>query len=94
MTTEKERFDRRQKIVEEKLTAEEKKEFSKFDTFEQYAIADYLGRGMPYKEAVVTYGNSVEGDFTQLSKTLLKAYKKYDKEEYWIQSSRGDLDSD
>ena len=62
----------------------QKEEFDSFDDFEQIeikrtmnAIEKITSSSESFKKAVIIYGDVVEGDYSQLSVGMLKAYKKY-----------------
>lgn len=64
----------------------QKEEFDSFDDFEQREIKmaiKIIGKKIPesksFKTAVVFYANGAEGDYSQLSVGMLKAYRKYGK---------------
>ena len=74
-------FAKQHSILDTMLTPSQKDELVNFDAFEQSSIADFMGMGQSYEQAIAVYGNSTgedEGaDLTQLSEPMQKAYKKY-----------------
>lgn len=54
----------------------QKEEFDSLDEFEQIEIKRMI-KFETFESAIISYVNGVEGDYSQLSASMLKLYKKY-----------------
>lgn len=69
------------------MNAGETSEFDSFDEFEQRRIKNIISgikksssfSGNPFEKAITIYVDELEGDYSQLSLGMLKAYRKYGK---------------